>query len=99
MLQKEKKELIRFPSFFESGLCDSDQVTLFRIAQPTLRILFFMLSWWTVLRSNQSSPKEWISEMQLAVMSRVKYNRKRKNIFGYFKIFDLLPTKDLNRDF
>ena len=40
-----KKELMRFTSFFESGLCDSDQVTLFRIAQPTLRILFFMLSW------------------------------------------------------
>ena len=32
----------------------------------------FLLSLWTVLRSNPSSAKQWILQMQLAVMSRAK---------------------------
>ena len=32
-----------------------------------------LLSWWTVLRSNPSSAKLWISQLQLVVTSRAKY--------------------------
>ena len=35
-----------------------------------------LLSWWTVLRSNQYSAKQWISQMQLAVTSRAEYYKK-----------------------
>ena len=34
------------------------------------------LSLWTVLRSNHSSAKQWILQMQLAVTSRAKYFKK-----------------------
>ena len=45
-----------------------------------LRWDFFslLLSFWTVLRSNPPSAKQWISQMQLAVTSGAKYH---KNIF------------------
>ena len=43
-----------------------------------LRQYFFslLLSLWTVVRSNPSSAKQWISQMQLEVMSRAKYYKK-----------------------
>ena len=46
--------------------------------ESRLRQDFFslLLSWWTVLRSNPSSAKQWISQMQLAVTSRAKYYKK-----------------------
>ena len=37
------------------------------------RFFSLLLSLWTVFRSNPSSVKEWISQMELAVMSRAKY--------------------------
>ena len=36
-----------------------------------------LLSWWTVLRSNPSSAKKWISQMQLGVTSRATNYKKR----------------------
>ena len=43
----------------------------------TLREFFSLLiSFWTVLRSNPSSAKQWISQMQLAVTSIARYFKK-----------------------
>ena len=39
-----------------------------------------LLSWWTVLRLNPSSAKQWISQMQSAVTSRAKYSKKYLNL-------------------
>ena len=40
------------------------------------RFLSLLLSWWKVLRSNPSSAKQWISQLQLALTSRAKYHKK-----------------------
>ena len=41
------------------------------------------LTWWTVLRSNPSSAKQWISQMQLAVTSRAT-----KKVYVWFRLID-----------
>ena len=57
--------------FTESVL---DCVVLGSIPAPSK--LFLLLSLWTALRSNLSSAKQWVSQMQLAVTSRAKYYKK-----------------------
>ena len=55
---------------------------------PSTRWDFFSLplSLWTVLRTNPSSAKQWISQMLLAVTYRAKYYKKMK-----IRIFMLDP--------
>ena len=46
-------------------------------SNPALAWFFlFLLSWCTVLRLNLSCAKQWISQMQLAMMSRAKYYKR-----------------------
>ena len=58
--------------------------------------LFFSepLSLWTVLRSNPSSAKQWISQLQLAVTSRGKYYNffyySSLELFGFFVFLSVL---------
>ena len=58
-----------------------DSILALHPAAPGLNlgrdIFSLLLSLWTVLRSNPSSAKVWISQMQLAVTSRAKYSKKK----------------------
>ena len=46
------------------------------ILAPPIFFLFILLSLWTALRLNPSSAKQWISQMQPAVMYRAKHYKK-----------------------
>ena len=64
------------------GLHSTVEAFLLATQQPRVwyqalqRFLSLLLSLWAVLRSNLSSAKQRISQMQLAMMSRAKYYKK-----------------------
>ena len=64
------------------GLRSTKEAFLLHTQQPQVQIpappRFFSLqiSLWTVLRSNPSMAKQWISQMQLVVTSKAKYYKK-----------------------
>ena len=67
------------------GLHSTDVAFLLPTQQPRVRIparprqyfLSLLLRLWTVVRPNPFSAKQWISQIQLAVMSRAKCTTKR----------------------
>ena len=72
-----------------AGLRSTEEAILLPTQQPRFESWlcpdFFSLhlSLWTALRSNPSSARQWISQMQLVVTSRAKYYKKDIIALGY----------------